>query len=79
MPWLAYTKRRLAARLDSPSLRGDAASSLTCGFMAGTVLIGVGLHATLHVGWVEDVAALGFLYWLVQETRETLEEAREPS
>jgi divalent metal cation (Fe/Co/Zn/Cd) transporter len=77
MPWLAYTKRRIAARLDSASLRGDATSSLTCGYMAGTVLLGLGLHATLHVGWVEDVAALAFLYWLVRETRETLEEARE--
>jgi divalent metal cation (Fe/Co/Zn/Cd) transporter len=76
MPWLARTKWRIASRLDSASLRGDAASSLTCGYMAGTVLLGLGLHATLHVGWVEDVAALAFLYWLVQETRETLEEAR---
>jgi len=76
MPWLAYAKRRIAARLDSASLRGDAASSLTCGYMAGTVLLGLGLHATFHVGWVEDVAALAFLYWLVQETRETFEEVR---
>src|SRR5712691_5126648 len=38
MPGLGVTKRRLAARLDSAALRGDAASSFTCGHMAGAVL-----------------------------------------
>lgn len=62
MPGLGITKRRIAERLDSAALRGDAASSFTCGYMAGAVLLGVGLHA---------------LFWLVGETREALEEARE--
>lgn len=77
MPLLGVTKRRLAARLDSGALRGDAASSFTCGYMAATVLLGVGLDALLHWWWAEDVAALVFLFWLVGETREAFEEARE--
>ncbi len=76
MPALAGGKRRLASRLDSGALRGDAASSLTCGYMAATVLVGIAANALLHWWWAEDVAALGFLIWLVLETRETLEEAR---
>lgn len=76
MPWLAVTKRRLAAQLDSGALRGDAASSLTCGYMAATVLVGLFLNAGFHWWWAEDVAALVFLFWLVQETREAWEEAR---
>ena len=77
MPVLGVTKRRIAARLDSAALRGDAASSFTCGYMAGAVLLGVGLDALFHWWWAEDVASLLFLFWLVGETREALEEARE--
>ena len=76
MPWLAITKRRIAKRIESGALRGDAASSLTCGYMAATVLGGLALNALFHWWWAEDIAALVFLFWLVQETREALEEAR---
>lgn len=77
MPWLGLRKRRLAARLGSAALRGDAASSFTCGYMAATVLVGLVLNALLHWWWAEYVAALVFLLWLVGESREALEEARE--
>ena len=77
MPALGLSKRRLAARLDSAALRGDADSSFTCGFMAAAVLVGVGLNALFHWWWAEDIAALVFLFWLLGETREALEEARE--
>lgn len=76
MPWLAVTKRRIAKRIDSGALRGDAASSLTCGYMAAAVLVGLALNALFHWWWAEDLAALVFLFWLFQETREALEEAR---
>ena len=61
MPGLGTIKRRLATRLDSAALRGDAASSFTCGYMAGAVLLGVGLNALFHWWWAEDVASLLFL------------------
>jgi divalent metal cation (Fe/Co/Zn/Cd) transporter len=77
MPGLGLTKRRLAERLGSRALRGDAASSFTCGYMAATVLAGLVLNAVAHWWWAEDVAALVFLGWLGLETREALEEARE--
>jgi len=77
MPVLGVTKRRIALRIDSSALRGDAASSFTCGYMAGAVLLGVGLNALFHWWWAEDVASLLFLFWLLGETREALEEARE--
>jgi divalent metal cation (Fe/Co/Zn/Cd) transporter len=77
MPGLGLTKRRLATRLDSAALRGDADNSFTCGYMAGAVLLGVGLNALFGWWWAEDIASLLFLFWLVGETREALEEARE--
>ena len=77
MPGLVLSKRRLATRLESAALRGDADSSFTCGYMAGAVLLGVGLNALFHWWWAEDAASLLFLFWLAGETREALEEARE--
>ena len=77
MPWLGITKRRIAKRIDSGALRGDAASSLTCGYMAATVLVGLVLNALFHWWWAEYVAAFVFLFWLVRETWEAFEEARE--
>lgn len=52
------------------------ASSLTCGYMAGTVLVVLLLNAILGWWWDGDVAALMFLLWLLGETREAMEEAR---
>jgi divalent metal cation (Fe/Co/Zn/Cd) transporter len=77
MPWLAAAKRRNASQINSGALRGDAASSSTCAYMAGTVLAGLALNAALGWWWAEDVTALAFLVWLAGETREALEEARE--
>ena len=76
MPWLAWVKRGLAQRLGSEALRNDAASSLTCGYMAAAVLIGVACTTLFNWWWAEGVAALAFLVWLVQETREAVEELR---
>jgi divalent metal cation (Fe/Co/Zn/Cd) transporter len=77
MPYLALAKRRVAARINSDALRGDAAESLTCGYMAATVLAGLAFNALFHWWWAEDIAALAFLYWLFGETREAFEEAVE--
>jgi divalent metal cation (Fe/Co/Zn/Cd) transporter len=77
MPYLAVSKRRIAQRIHSDALRGDAANSITCAYMAGTVLAGLVLNSLFGWWWVESVAALLFLFWLVRETREAFEEARE--
>jgi divalent metal cation (Fe/Co/Zn/Cd) transporter len=76
MPWLFWRKRRLARALLSPALHEEAASSLTCGYMAATVLVGVALNAMVGWWWAENIAALVFLVWLSQETREALAAAR---
>ncbi len=70
MPLLAQRKRSINARLGSASLRADIAESLTCGYMAGTVLAGLLLNAALGWWWAEYIAAVVLLYWLASETRE---------
>jgi len=77
MPYLAVTKRRIAKNIGSDALAGDATNSITCAYMAGTVLIGLLLNALFGWWWAENVAALLFLVWLLRETWETFEEAKE--
>jgi divalent metal cation (Fe/Co/Zn/Cd) transporter len=77
MPYLAFSKRRLAERIDSSALRGDAAESLTCGYMAATVLVGVASSAAFGWWWADDIAGLVFLVWLAREAKEALEDALE--
>jgi len=76
MPLLARRKRTIAARLDSGALRGDAACSMTCAYMAATLLVGLVLTAAAGWWWADSVAALAFLYWLQGEAREALAGAR---
>ncbi|HVM71576.1 MAG TPA: cation transporter [Anaerolineales bacterium] len=76
MPILAISKRRIAARIDSQALAGDAVNSWTCAYMAGTVLVGLLLNMLFGWWWIEYVAAIIFLFWLVRETWEAFEEAR---
>jgi len=76
MPILAISKRRIAARIDSQALAGDAVNSWTCAYMAGTVLVGLLLNMLFGWWWIEYVAAIIFLFWLGRETWEAFEEAR---
>jgi divalent metal cation (Fe/Co/Zn/Cd) transporter len=76
MPWLVWRKRDIAERIDSAALRGDAACSLTCAYMAGALLVGVALTTLLGWWWADGLAALALLYWIVPEAREALEAAR---
>lgn len=76
MPILAWRKRLIADVLHSSALRADAACSLTCGYMAATLLLGLVLNAVFHWWWADSVAALALLIWLVPETDEAMRGAR---
>jgi divalent metal cation (Fe/Co/Zn/Cd) transporter len=76
MPLLARRKRAIGTRIDSAALRGDAACSITCAYMAGALLVGLVVTAVLGWWWADSVAALGLLYWLQREAREALVGAR---
>jgi divalent metal cation (Fe/Co/Zn/Cd) transporter len=75
MPYLALVKRRISRRIQSEALAGDAVNSITCAYMAGTVLMGLALNLMFNWWWAEYIAALLFLIWLVRETWEAFKEA----
>jgi divalent metal cation (Fe/Co/Zn/Cd) transporter len=76
MPMLALAKTRANRLIASASLRADIAETITCAYMAGVTLVGVGLSMLLGLWWVQYLGALALLIWLVPETREAFEAAR---
>lgn len=76
MPILVRGKRRIAAEIASPALKGDAACGIVCAYMAATLLVGLALRAALGWWWADPVAALGLVYFIVREGREALAAAR---
>jgi divalent metal cation (Fe/Co/Zn/Cd) transporter len=69
MPILAGFKLKVAARLNSLALRADAIESITCGYLS--IVLMVGLAATWLLGWwwLDSVAALALIPFLIKEGR----------
>ncbi|TMD53843.1 MAG: cation transporter [Chloroflexi bacterium] len=65
----------LADRLGSPALKGDAACSAVCLYLAGTTLVGLVLNQLLGWWWADPVAALALIWWIRGEANEALEGA----
>src|SRR6202030_4266649 len=76
MPWLAARKRAANQTILSPALRADIAESITCAYLAGVTLAGTAIDALTGLWWVEYIAALLLLWWLVPEARAALAAAR---
>jgi len=70
MPILSRAKSNIADAIQSPALKGDAACSITCAYMAATLLAGLALNALFGWWWADPIAALGIVYFLVREARE---------
>ncbi len=76
MPLLWQSKLRVAKRIGSAALKADAACSVTCAYMSLTLLVGLFLNRIFGWWWADPLAALVLIYFLVQEGREALHEAR---
>jgi divalent metal cation (Fe/Co/Zn/Cd) transporter len=73
MYFLARRKLRLADALGSRALRADAVESITCGWLAFVVVGGLVAQLLLDAWWVDPVASLGIVWFLVREGREAWE------
>lgn len=68
---------RLADRLGSPALHGDAACSMVCLYLAGVALAGLLLNQFFGLWWADPLAGLALIWWIRGEAREAVE-AGEP-
>ena len=77
MPILAWRKRRANVAIGSAALRADIAETITCAYLAAATLAGAGLNLLIGWWWAEYVGALALLVFVVMETKEAIEAARE--
>jgi divalent metal cation (Fe/Co/Zn/Cd) transporter len=76
MPVLWRWRVGLAARLESPALRADAACSLVCIYMSAILLVGLLLNSLFAWWWADPVAGLAMIWWIRGEANEALYAAR---
>lgn len=69
MPVLSRFKRIEAGRIGNTALAADATQSATCAYLAGITLAGLVVFAVWRITWVDSVAALAIVPFLVMEGR----------
>src|SRR5206468_9323257 len=69
MPILAAYKLKVATRLNSRALRADAVESITCGYLSIVLMIGLAATRLLGWWWLDSVAALALIPFLIKEAR----------
>jgi divalent metal cation (Fe/Co/Zn/Cd) transporter len=69
MPILAGYKLKVAARLNSRALRADAIEAITCGYLSIVLMVGLAATRILGWWWVDSVAALALIPFLIKEAR----------
>ncbi|MCY4625432.1 MAG: cation transporter [Chloroflexi bacterium] len=72
MSALYVAKMRIAARMQSRSLRAEAMESLFCDLQDVTILVGLGLNSLFAWWWADPVAALFLVPFFLKEGRENL-------
>ena len=72
MPLLARAKRRVASKLDSRALAGEAMQTSVCAYLSAIVLGGLLLNAMFGWWWADPLAALGMVPIITREGIEAL-------
>lgn len=67
MPFVGFWKLRLARRLRSRGLEAEAKETIACSYLSFFAVLGVGIRYLGGPSWVDPVAALLMVPWLVSE------------
>jgi divalent metal cation (Fe/Co/Zn/Cd) transporter len=67
---LARRKIAVAEALGSRAMRADAMESVTCGWLSLVVLVGIVAQGLTGAWWIDAVASLGIVWFLVKDGRE---------
>jgi divalent metal cation (Fe/Co/Zn/Cd) transporter len=70
MVFLARQKLEVAEVLASGAMRADAMESITCGWLSLVVVVGQIADFLLDAWWVDPLASLGILWFVIREARE---------
>ena len=74
MYFLSRRKLALAEALGSRALKADAVESITCGWLSLVVVVALIAQFAIGAWWVDAVASLGIVWFLVREGREAWSE-----
>lgn len=69
MPILGGYKMKVAARLNSRALRADGIEAIMCGYLSIVLMVGLAATRILGWWWLDSVAALALIPFLVKEAR----------
>ncbi len=72
MPVISLAKLRTAAREGLPSLAAEARETIACSYLSLTALVGVAATVAFGWWWLDAVAALALLPWVIREGIEGL-------
>jgi divalent metal cation (Fe/Co/Zn/Cd) transporter len=67
---LARRKLKVAETLGSRAMRADAVESITCGWLSLVVVVGQATDFLIGAWWIDPLASLGILWFVVREARE---------
>ncbi len=73
MPILAGYKLKVATRLNSRALRADAIEAIVCGYLSIVLMVGLAATRILGWWWLDSVAALALIPFLIKEARAAIE------
>jgi divalent metal cation (Fe/Co/Zn/Cd) transporter len=73
MYFLSRRKLQIAHELGSRALRADAVESITCGWLALVVVAALVVQLLVGAWWVDAVASLAIVWFLIREGREAWE------
>lgn len=76
MPYLSRAKKSIGARIGSKALRADGSCSIVCAYMAWTLIVGLILTTLVGWWWLNALAGLALVYFVVKEGIEAIQEAR---
>ncbi len=70
MPLVAIWKLKVAAALESSSLRAEAKETIACSYLSLCLVLGLAANAALGWWWADPAAALFMVPWLIREGKE---------
>lgn len=76
MPYLSRAKKTIGTLIGSKALRADGSCSIVCAYMAWTLIVGLVLTALVGWWWLNALAGLALVYFVVKEGIEAIQEAR---
>lgn len=76
MPYLSRAKKTIGTQIGSKALRADGSCSIVCAYMAWTLIVGLVLTALVGWWWLNALAGLALVYFVVKEGIEAIQEAR---